>query len=732
TAIRLEPTLTYDMPTNLPTEEWITNVYLDEKNHKLYAMIDTKILVYDHLLGHQIDTLLHISTRQITCMLHHEFYHYTIIGCADGAIKVKNMTNAEVHSFHSHTKPVTGLTLYPYGPLIVSCALDYTVRIWSLKSFREVYSLHLQSQPRGMQVMDDHHMYIYTRDTVHVWGFNHLNSVFSSVNSRVKSLTHIQSPFHPLPRILSRTEDGIMRLVSPVTGKPITTALPLAESEAVLGVAWCAKIDRMYLMLHSGDIWVVATNYNPCVIVDIWHMGGEGSREDVTHISIFDGQFHSSDPVPSSYPKHLATTKGYAFLLAGTRNGQILLYGRKGHVGDRYLLHAGEVTHLSCDVDLGVVVSAGSDNIIKISTVTPIAEEILQAKISIGTHYVPRLIAVVEATLCSASDDWTTHMYSFDLGRKEWRRVPSHNRTDDHTDTVTAICSLKKLGMFVTISKDGAMKVWDCHNNLIREILFQEPLESICPANPQGDLLIGIQNRIDIIKSGLCKLIQQHDISHLRPLGTIVINKTISDLPPGYTHLVPPTEKVIEQPIPFDDNRVQWEIIQTHAPKRPTQPQSRTQKPDPLELFHEINLVGVDHDWGVPAVVETKKEVVVEEKRKTEEEVREDAVFEALERKLDVLVGAEESEEKGQGEAEKVVKEEDEPARVDPEELDKYLRFRPFRGTSREVLNGIPVDFWPTSPGVMSPKFVPTEAPAEVALLVDEKPAVLELPPAIT
>ena len=31
-------------------------------------------------------------------------------------------------------------------------------------------------------------------------------------------------------------------------------------------------------MLHNGDIWVVATNHNPCVIVDVWYMGGEGER----------------------------------------------------------------------------------------------------------------------------------------------------------------------------------------------------------------------------------------------------------------------------------------------------------------------------------------------------------------------------------------------------------------------------------------------------------------------
>ena len=61
---------------------------------------------------------------------------------------------------------------------------------------------------------------------------------------------------------------------------------------------------------------------------------------------------------------------------------------------------------------------AGTDNIIKISTVSPISEEILQPKISLGTHYIPRLIALVEGTLCSASDDWTTHMYSVDLERK--------------------------------------------------------------------------------------------------------------------------------------------------------------------------------------------------------------------------------------------------------------------------------------------------------------------------
>ena len=55
-----------------------------------------------------------------------------------------------------------------------------------------------------------------------------------------------------------------MRLVSPVTGKAITTALPLAESESILGVAWCAKIGEVFYFFFprlSGLVFFYKKRY---------------------------------------------------------------------------------------------------------------------------------------------------------------------------------------------------------------------------------------------------------------------------------------------------------------------------------------------------------------------------------------------------------------------------------------------------------------------------------------
>jgi hypothetical protein len=42
---------------------------------------------------------------------------------------------------------------------------------------------------------------------------------------------------------------------------------------------------------------------------------------------------------------------------------------------------------------------------------------------------------------------------------------------------------------------------------LKREISFQETISTICLANENGDLLLGIENRIDLVKASTCKKI---------------------------------------------------------------------------------------------------------------------------------------------------------------------------------------------------------------------------------
>ena len=65
---------------------------------------------------------------------------------------------------------------------------------------------------------------------------------------------------------------------------------------------------------------------------------------------------------------------------------------------------------------------------------------------------------------------------------------------------VSCIASSYSLRVFASGGVDGIVKIWDQHSSLIREIQFNEPIQSLCFANEKGDLLIGLSGQIAIIR----------------------------------------------------------------------------------------------------------------------------------------------------------------------------------------------------------------------------------------
>ena len=49
-------------------------------------------------------------------------------------------------------------------------------------------------------------------------------------------------------------------------------------------------------------------------------------------IGVFEGRFPENGDIPPGYNKN----NGYALVLGGTKNGQIVLYSTKGAIVDRY------------------------------------------------------------------------------------------------------------------------------------------------------------------------------------------------------------------------------------------------------------------------------------------------------------------------------------------------------------------------------------------------------------
>ncbi|KAJ3018594.1 hypothetical protein HKX48_002789 [Thoreauomyces humboldtii] len=686
---KVTPTMKYTFETGLPSDEWISEVYLDDQSCRAFAVVGTKILVYDHHYGTVLPVLRNLSTRHVKTLIQHDLYQYTIIGCADGSIQVRNMTNAIIHEFIAHTQGVTALALYPHGHVLISAALDSTLRMFCLRTFREIYCLHLRDKPLSLSIIDDQLLYIRVSYGIQVWGLNHVNSNFANINSKVTSLFRAKSPGIP-PRLLTRTEDGVMRLLSPVSGKPITTMLPLLETDCVVGIAYCAKIERMYLMLESSEIYVVATNANPCIVVDIWRTT-ESAREDCSHIEIFDGRFSLDDEVPPGYDR----ATGFAVLLGTTRNGQVLVFGKRGGVVDRCQMHNAEITQLLCDQKQQLLFTCGADEMIKISTVTPASVAgvaLLQIKIAISTHMLPKSIAVSKGIICASSDDFAVQMYVFDIEKKDWRMLPSHNRSDDHTDQVMAICPIRKLGLFVSCSKDGTIRVWDANNALVREIQFQEQLCHICVASSLGDLVFAFQNRLDIITYQ----------DYLPPTYVLAAQKM--DCKP-----VRP-----ETPVPFDDDRTNWKSLQYRNPKKRT-----LAAQEHWQLFQDVNLVGTEKVQD-PSTPSARLGIHSNGDRDLDlgDEDEDDADYSTLMMRITAMAVQRQefidaTRRRMDAEMADVRRREE----IMLEEVKHHLLMKQFQGRSRETFEDgeIPIDFQPTSPEpIPSP-------PVETAMVVERE-----------
>ncbi|KAJ3270544.1 hypothetical protein HDV01_007747 [Terramyces sp. JEL0728] len=502
----IQPTLRFSfvpMPGN--PNKWIDMIHFEGKQGLLYVN-------YSLQTGELLHHLKKIHSRKITSISYHDEYQYLMVGSVDGTIKVVNIVKAAVHTFVAHAKQVVAITVFPNSPLFASCGLDYTIRLYNLKYFKEINCLHLKDLPVDMQLIDEVTLYIRTRTTIEIWVTNQFNVNFTSM------------------RIIARTSDGVV--------------IP--------------NLDRLFVLLEGGEIWVFRTDQNPCTIVDVWNTS-ETRIENCSQLIVCHGIFDEVDR--AICPKSL---RDFGILLGGTKNGHVLVFGQGGKIVDRYQLHFGAFTQMEYDPVNHSLITGGVDEHIRISTVKPLDPNLIQIRIDIQINFIPRILCNMGNIVCTNSDDATIHMFEYNLKRQEWRILTGHAKSYDHTQTVTAICSSPVLGIFMSISNDNSLRIWNHQNKMLREMHFQEPIKGLCLANERADLLIGMENRIDLVKSS-------------------------TYLPPSHLSSRPPLSKDKgETTLLFDDSLIPF----TRGQKKTASEREKItfDRTNPLEVFTEINI----------------------------------------------------------------------------------------------------------------------------------------------
>jgi len=75
------------------------------------------------------------------------------------------------------------------------------------------------------------------------------------------------------------------------------------------------------------------------------------------------------------------------------------------------------------------------------------------------------------------------------------------DKSDEHENEITCFDVLTKKGLYVTGDSEGIIKIWNCQKQLVRDIRFVDPINSVCFLNEDADILIGHSGNLSRLNS---------------------------------------------------------------------------------------------------------------------------------------------------------------------------------------------------------------------------------------
>lgn len=257
-------------------DEWVNCVFYDEMWNRILGSWGTNLKVFDFKNGHLLDNYYDIHEQTITCIAFYEPCEYLLTGGKDGTIKVWNARKLLMFDFHEHLNSITGLLLLetvceaPRGslPLLVSSSTDFTVRMWNFETGQSLYRLDTAEACLGIGFLKKNHFYIYGPSDIHIWNVNRYQHTFAFFRSKPLLMKRVEYNGKPA-RILAATEDGSIKLISPISGATLGTGFPSHKESGVRNVAYDMKNEKLYVLNTNDDLVWYDTLTNPFRIIKI-------------------------------------------------------------------------------------------------------------------------------------------------------------------------------------------------------------------------------------------------------------------------------------------------------------------------------------------------------------------------------------------------------------------------------------------------------------------------------
>jgi WD40 repeat protein len=271
----------YALITNKMSDLWVTCIFVDSRNI-IYAGCGETLMLFDAQTQRLLDTYKEIHNLSITAINVYEPLEYIITASKDGSIKVWNNQKCMVYEFRDHMKSVTSLLLMENilhsdrGNItsILSSSCNINLMQWTVpfefgiskQEKKNIGKLKLSrldlNQPcTRMKYIGRNQILVSTPRGASFWHVNQYQTKFAVLKSDPSLISYHKHPEKP-SRIVAVTEDSI-RLISPVSGRIITTGYLTSTNSMTIQIAYDMQNDELYSLLSNGDLICYQSNYNP-------------------------------------------------------------------------------------------------------------------------------------------------------------------------------------------------------------------------------------------------------------------------------------------------------------------------------------------------------------------------------------------------------------------------------------------------------------------------------------
>ncbi|KAM5140398.1 WD repeat-containing protein 97 [Mantella aurantiaca] len=474
--------------------------------HTCLAACGTNVWEFNLMDGSLVRVRKNLHFRIITSLVYSENLQLLISGSRDFTIKVWGGDGQLIAAFIGHTGAITALSLSTSRMTLSSGSEDKTIRMWDLNTQEQTEELELSGSPIGIEAFGDkaEQVLCYSSFDIHIWQLQQLYKLHCLLGTNVKDIKVIGG--HIPARALCVCTDGTLRLISTVTGDPIST-LYLETYDSLLVADYCIYRETVCVLLKDGQLLKANALVNPMRVLSKVNVGNGHSLPLCftlysnimdTEVAISEWRQVVKQQGDKESPGTDKSMKNSFFPIIGSDDGILRVcdwYSFKPLCQTK--AHSpSQVTSIICDPKNNYIISAGSDLAVKVWRFFAHTEQSLSLCMSFFcTQPVGRMCSF-KSQLFVAFHDTSNASYSLVQYCLRTEARKDHRPSDDHQDQITGLCCCPALRLLATCGSDGRIRLWNYQNQLIRTLCLNSTPESLAFIGDCGDLLVGMRSHL--------------------------------------------------------------------------------------------------------------------------------------------------------------------------------------------------------------------------------------------